>query len=151
MNKLSAEQLSIVNQAISILDQTIINREFSLTSPDLVRNYLRLKLEKKEREIFAVIFLDNQHRVIEYNEMFSGTISAAAVYPREILKRSLELNSAAIIIAHNHPSGKANESQADKMITERIQTALGVVDIRLLDHIIIGSGEMVSFAEKGFI
>lgn len=149
--KLNDSQLSVIEEAIKILDQTVVDRGLGLTNPNMVRDYLRLKLEKEEREIFSVLFLDNQHRIIEYNEMFKGTIDAAAVYVREIIKRGLEINCAALIISHNHPSGESKESLADRNITERIKQAADLVDIRLLDHIIIGSGEMVSFAEKGII
>jgi len=109
------------------------------------------KLRAREREIFAVLFLDNRHQVIEYSELFSGTIDAASVYPREIVKQALLLNSAAIILSHNHPSGVSEPSESDIKVTKRIKAALELVDIRLLDHIIVGGNETTSLTEKGII
>ena len=115
-----------------------------------VKEYLALKLGAHEREVFAVMFLDSQHRLISFEEMFFGTIDAASVYPREVLKMALRHNAAAVIFAHNHPSGVPEPSQADKRITERLVEALKLVDIRVLDHIVVGES-CVSFAEKGWI
>lgn len=123
----------------------------ALTSPDLVRQYLSARLRHHQREVFAVLFLDNQHRLITYAELFHGTIDSASVYPREVVKEALARNAAAIILAHNHPSGVAEPSQADRRITERIQAALELVDIRVLDHMVVGDSEVVSFAERGFL
>jgi DNA repair protein RadC len=123
----------------------------ALTSPVLVRQYLSARLRHQQREIFAVLFLDNQHRVICYEELFQGTIDGASVYPREVVKAALARNAAAVILAHNHPSGIAEPSQADKRITERLQAALELVDIRVIDHMVVGDGEVVSFAERGFL
>jgi len=121
------------------------------TNPSAVSSYLPIKLANQEREVFACLFLDNQHRLIQYEELFKGTIDSANVYPREVVKAALQHNAAAVIFAHNHPSGLATPSEADKRITERLKTALDTVDIRTLDHFVIGHNESVSFAEKGLL
>lgn len=122
-----------------------------LTSPDLVRNYLSAQLRHQPHEIFAVLFLDNQHRLIAYDELFYGTIDGASVYPREVVKKALARNSSAVILAHNHPSGIAEPSQADQRITQRLQDALNLVDIRVIDHMVVGDKEVISFAERGLL
>ena len=141
----------IINLAIKILDSQLKEKGDAFTSPQLTRNFLRLNLELLEHEVFAVMFLDNQHRLIEFKVMFSGTIDAASVYPREVVKAALLLNAAAVIFAHNHPSGISTPSRADRSLTERLSSALGLLDIRVLDHIIVGRGEMTSFAELGYL
>lgn len=123
----------------------------AFTRPELVRIYLQTELEHKEREVFWVLFLDNQHRLIKKEEMFLGTINTAAVYPREIVKSALFCNAAAIILAHNHPSGIAEPSNSDRIITEKIQKVAELVEIRVLDHFVIGKGCYVSFSEKGWL
>lgn len=123
----------------------------AFTSPELVRVYLQAELENKEREVFLVLFLDNQHRLIKKEEMFLGTINTAAIYPREIVKTALFCNAAAIILAHNHPSGIAEPSNSDKIITEKIQQVAELVEVRVLDHFIIGKGCYISFSEKGWL
>ncbi|MFU2090249.1 RadC family protein [Avibacterium avium] len=123
----------------------------AFTHPELVRMYLQTELEHKEREVFLVLFLDNQHRLIKKEEMFLGTINTAAVYPREIVKSALFCNAAAIILAHNHPSGIAEPSNSDRIITEKIQKVAELVEIRVLDHFVIGKGCYVSFSEKGWL
>ena len=123
----------------------------ALTSPQHTRRYLSQLLRDRHREAFYVLFLDNQHRVLTGEVLFEGTIDSASVYPREVVKRSLELNAAALILAHNHPSGVAEPSQADRRITRRISDALALVDIRILDHFVVGEGELVSFAERGWL
>ncbi len=122
-----------------------------LSSPQLVRDYLRAQLRHRQREVFALLFLDNQNRLIAYEELFQGTIDGASVYPREVVKQALARNAAAVILAHNHPSGVAEPSQADRRITQRLQDALALVDVRVLDHLVVGEGEPVSFAERGWI
>jgi DNA repair protein RadC len=122
-----------------------------LTSPDLVRDYLSAQLRHQPQEVFAVLFLDNQHRLIAYDELFYGTIDGASVYPREVVKKALSRNSSAVILAHNHPSGVAEPSQADQRITQRLQDALKLVDIRVIDHMIVGDKEVISFAERGLL
>lgn len=128
-----------------------LQRDSALTSPDLVREYLQLQLSDRSREVFACLLLDSQHRVICYEELFKGTIDSAAVHPREVVKLALSHNAAAMILAHNHPSGVAEPSQADQSITLRIKEALQLVDIRLLDHMVVGAGVTVSLAERGLI
>lgn len=128
-----------------------LQRGDALTSPQQTKLYLSGVLRDKQREEFYVLYLDNQHRVISGESLFQGTIDAASVYPREVVKRSLEHNAAAVIIAHNHPSGIAEPSQSDRRITRRISDALALVDIRILDHFVVGDGEIVSFAERGWI
>jgi len=123
----------------------------ALTSSELTRQYLRAKLRHYEHEVFACLYLDNQHRVVKLEELFSGTIDGAAVYPREVVKRCLHNNAAAVIFAHNHPSGIAEPSQADIGITQRLKAALNTIDVRVLDHIVVGRCEAVSFAERGLL
>ncbi|MFA7554583.1 MAG: DNA repair protein RadC [Spongiibacteraceae bacterium] len=131
--------------------QEALERGDSLTSPQLTRQYLLSCLRDQQQEQFGCLFLDSQHRVIKFETLFYGTIDAACVYPREVVKRSLQHNAAALILAHNHPSGVAEPSQADQRITERLIKALALVDIRVLDHFVVGDGELVSFAERGLI
>src|SRR5690606_24377404 len=122
-----------------------------LNSPDLVRRYLSAQLRHQPREVFAVLFLDNQNRLIIYEELFFGTIDGASVYPREVVKHALGHNAAAVILAHNHPSGVAEPSQADQRITQRLVAALELIDVRVLDHMVVGDAEVVSFAERGLL
>jgi len=122
-----------------------------ITDPVRTRKYLKTKLRNYEREVFACLYLDNQHRLINYEELFFGTIDGASVHPREVVKRCLAHNAAAIIFAHNHPSGLAEPSQADRRITDRLKSALTLVDVRVLDHMIVGESEVISFAERGLI
>ena len=123
----------------------------TLTSPDATRAYLSDQLRAYGHEVFACLFLDNQHRVIELEKMFRGTIDSASVYPREVVKSAIHHNAAAVIFAHNHPSGIAEPSQSDKQITEKLKQALLLLDIRVLDHFIIGDGIPFSFAENGLL
>ena len=122
-----------------------------LSSPNDTKNYLLAQLRAYPHEVFACLFLDNRHQVISFDKMFNGTIDGANVYPREVVKQALARNAAAVIFAHNHPSGVAEPSLADKNITQRLQKALKLVDIRVLDHFIIGDSTAVSFAELGLI
>ncbi len=128
-----------------------LERGEALTSPQHTKLFLLSMLRDRSREAFLVLFLDNQHRVIEYEVLFEGTIDAANVYPREVVKRSLHHNACALILAHNHPSGIAEPSQADRRITRRLVDALALVDIRVLDHFVVGDGDVVSFAERGWM
>jgi DNA repair protein RadC len=123
----------------------------SLSSPRATREFLSAKLRDLEHEVFCCLYLDKRHRLIHFEELFRGTIDGASVHPREIVKIALQRNSAAIIVAHNHPSGVAEPSQADELITQRVKEALALVDIRLLDHIIVGDGSCVSLAERGLV
>lgn len=128
-----------------------LKRGDALTSPQQTKLYLSSVLRDRQREAFYILFLDNQHRVIRDEILFEGTIDAASVYPREVVKRALHHNAAAVILAHNPPSGVAEPSQADRRITDRLRDALGLVEIRVLDHFVVGDGEVVSFAERGWI
>ncbi|OED40542.1 hypothetical protein ACH42_16170 [Endozoicomonas sp. (ex Bugula neritina AB1)] len=133
-----------------VLNQKLNNTD-ALDSPDTTRQYLQLHFQGMEREQFACLFLDTRHRIIALETLFQGTIDSAAVYPREIVKRALQLNASAVILCHNHPSGNPNPSQADIRITERIKSALQLVDINVLDHMIVGHGETLSMAEHGLM
>ncbi len=128
-----------------------LQRGASLTDPQATADYLQARLADREREIFACILLDNKHRVLHYEELFHGSLDAAQVHPREVVKLALARNAAAMIIAHNHPSGVAEPSRCDEAITLRIQEALALVDIRLLDHLIIGGNTSVSLAARGLL
>jgi DNA repair protein RadC len=123
----------------------------AMTSPGLVRDFLRSRLRHHLREVFAVMFLDNQNRLISFDELFFGTIDGASVYPREVVTRVLQHKAANVIFAHNHPSGIAEPSQADLHITRRLQSALELIDVKVLDHMIVGDTQVVSFAERGLI
>lgn len=146
------EQDATISSAISILENRArYTPGQMMLNPSHTRDYLRLKLSEKEHEVFFVIFLDNQHRLIKSEEMFQGTIDGASVYPREVAKVALECNAAAVILAHNHPSGVSEPSQADMRITEKLKSALLLLDIRILDHMIVGDTDVLSFAEKGLL
>ncbi len=123
----------------------------ALTSPEQTQRYLRLRLQGYPYEVFACLFLDNRHRVIAFEELFQGTIDGASVYPREVVRRSLHHNAAALIFSHNHPSGVAEPSRADEQITLRLKDALALIDVRVLDHIVVGSESSVSLAERGLL
>ena len=144
-------QLQAVMEMAKRHFKEIIQRGSALTSPEITRAYLSAQLRGYSYEVFACLFLDNQHRVIQLDELFRGTIDGASVYPREVVKQALYHNAAAVIFAHNHPSGVTEPSQADKQITEKLKKALDLFDIRVLDHFIIGDGEPYSFAEHGLI
>lgn len=140
----------VVYWAKEIVTKRFIRSNY-LTSPEATREFLKLTLVNESRENFLVIFLDNQHGVLSYETLFKGTIDTAAVYPREVVKSALNNNAAAVILCHNHPSGSAEPSPADRLITDRIVTALDTINIRVLDHLIIGGSTIVSFAERGLI
>ena len=127
-----------------------LNREISLTSPEQTRLYLQSMLRDTPHEVFACLMLDNKHRVISFRKLFNGSIGSASVYPREVVKRALADNAAAVILAHNHPSGVSEPSQADIDITRRLSEALALVDIRVLDHFVVGD-TVTSFSERGLI
>jgi DNA repair protein RadC len=128
-----------------------VHRGTSMSSPRAVREFLAVKLGTLEHEIFAVLLLDTRHRLIEYVELFRGTINGASVHPREVLKLALARNAAALVLAHPHPSGSPEPSQADELITQRLKEALALVDIAVLDHVIVAGGETVSLAERGLM
>ena len=144
-------QLQAVLEMARRFQSEQLRREPALTDVAVTRQFLISQLRDEPNEVFAMLLLDSQHRVIRFDKMFFGTIDAAAVYPRVLVKRALDLNAAAIILTHNHPSGVAEPSQADKQITRRIVDAMALVDIRVLDHFVIGDGVAVSFAERGLI
>lgn len=128
-----------------------VRRGQALSDPRTAAEYLRLQLQHLDHEVFAALFLDTQHRVLAYEELARGTLDGAAVYPREVVRRALRHNAAALIFAHNHPSGAPEPSAADRRLTERLCQALGLLDIRVLDHLVIGDGEPVSFAARGWL
>jgi len=128
-----------------------LRRGQALNDPNETRGYLHARLRDYTHEVFACLFLDTRHRLIVYEELFRGTIDGASVHPREVVHRALQHNAAAVILAHNHPSGVAEPSEADRRITRRLKDALGLVDIRVLDHLVIGDQDSVSFAEQGWI
>jgi len=128
-----------------------IQRDTLLNAPDKVRQYLRLRLGHLPHEVFLALFLDAQNRLIAPEELFRGTLTQTSVYPREVVKRALTLNAAAVVFAHNHPSGVAEPSRADEMLTRALKDALQLVDVRVLDHLIVAHGNVMSFAERGLI
>ncbi len=148
-----AHQTSNLNQLLEQAAEALAlkyKREGSFTNAENVKEYLKLKLGGYDREVFALMLLDNQHQLIHFEELFFGTIDAASVHPREVVKSALNANAAAVILAHNHPSGIAEPSQADKQITSKLVDALALIDVRVLDHIVVGES-CVSFAERGWI
>ncbi|MBL1321304.1 MAG: DNA repair protein RadC [Methylophaga sp.] len=150
MARRSLTDLQIIKAAKAILANKL-NRVDVFEDACVAKDYLITHFSNREHEVFSCLFLDNQHRLIAFEELFRGTIDGANVYPREVVKRALQLNAAAVIFAHNHPSGFTEPSQADKSITSRLQHALGVVDIGVLDHIIVGGGSAYSFSKHGLI
>ena len=144
------EKQSVITLAMKVL--AIKHRAGRpLLSPEATRNYLRLKLADYRNEVFGVLYLDNRHRIIALRELFQGTIDGASVYPRVVVQQAMELNAAALVLFHNHPSGVAEPSHADEAITRHLKAALALVDVRVLDHFVVSSGECVSFSESGLI
>ena len=141
---------AIIEDALKILANRIKRPDAYITCPSDIKAFARLELSEVEHEVFSVIFLDTRHGVIRYEEMFRGTIDGASVYPREVAKAALACNASAVIFCHNHPSGISEPSLADQAITRRLKDALALVDIRALDHFVIGA-EMTSFAERGLM
>ena len=141
----------IIEQALTILESRLRQPEQVIREPRDAVSYLQLAFNGLDRESFRVIFLNSQHGVIEIEELFQGTIDGAAVYPREVVKAALRFNAAAVILAHNHPSGCPKPSAADRRITERLSSALSLVDIRVIDHIVVGGAQTYSFAEHGLM
>lgn len=143
-----------VAAAIAIMDRTFSRNGWGgdcLGNPDASRDYLRLRMSGLEMEIFAAVFLDAQNRVISYEELFRGSLTQTSVFPREVVKRALEVNAAAIVFAHNHPSGAAEPSRADEVLTQTLKHTLSMVDVKVLDHFIIGHDAAMSFAERGLL
>ncbi|MBA4143789.1 MAG: DNA repair protein RadC [Nitrosospira sp.] len=145
-----AQLQAVLEMARRALEEKIKSVD-ALNSPRSVRDYLRLSLQGKKYEIFVGIFLDAQNRTIAAEELFRGTLTHTSVYPREVVKRALHHNAAAIIFAHNHPSGIAEPSHADELLTQSLKQALGLVEVKVLDHFIVGGGTAMSFAERGLI
>ena len=139
-----------IKRALKILDARMRSAP-ALSSPEAVRDYLRLLLHDRGHEVFVCVFLDAQHRVIACDELFRGTLAQTSVYPREVVKAALAHNAAAVIFAHNHPSGVAEPSRADELLTQTLKQALALVDVRVLDHFVVAGTALVSFAERGLI
>ncbi len=145
-----AEKSSLLALAMKVLSMRHY-RGRTLRSPDDTQAYLRLRLADKQAEIFGCLYLDNRHRVLELCELFHGTIDGTSVYPRVVVQQALEVNAAAVILFHNHPSGVAEPSQADERITRRLKNALELIDVRVLDHFIVAAGDSVSMAARGIL
>ena len=141
----------IIRQAIALLEQRVFKAGPLLDQPQAVKDYLRLKLVAEPNEVFAIVFMNSQHRVLAYEPMFKGSLDSTAVYPRVVVQRALELNAGAVILAHQHPSGCTEPSSADRVLTDRLKAALALIDVRVLDHIIVGQGTPYSFAESGLL
>ncbi len=141
----------IIRSAIAILESRLVDTDGQISSPNDVQNYVTLKLAGRKSEVFGLLLLDNRHNVIEYRELFHGTIDGAAVYPREVVRTILDANAAAVVIFHNHPSGNVQPSDSDQRITARIRQATDIIDVRLLDHIVCGGADSFSFAEHGLL
>lgn len=140
----------VIAHARALMAQQL-RRGVEMTSVSVVRDYLRLNMGLLEHEVFVVIFLDAQLRLIEVQPMFRGTVVQTAVYPREVVKAALSLNATSVLVAHNHPSGVAEPSRADEVLTTALKSALSLVDVRLLDHLVVSAGEVVSLAERGLL
>ncbi|KAJ8739071.1 DNA repair protein RadC [Aeromonas veronii] len=139
--------LTIANQ----IARQKLAKGVAITDKHLAQQALQTLLQSREHEVFAILFLDNLHRILAYEELFRGTLSSASVYPREVVKRALALNAAALMLVHNHPSGHPEPSRADIEITQRLQSALSLVDIRTLDHLVVASNGVVSLKERGYM
>lgn len=146
----SAQLAAVYELARRALEEGALGKD-ALTSPEAARTYLRHTLGPRPHEVFAAVWLDAQHRVIEFQELFEGTLTQTSVYPREVVKHALRRNAAAVIFAHNHPSGVAEPSQSDRSLTETLRRALDLVDVRVLDHFVVGHGAALSFAERGLL
>lgn len=151
ISNLLPEAQHIVLEALAILEHRLRQPGISFISSDETRDWLRLKMAGLEREEFIVLFLDNQHQLLANETLFTGTINHTEVYPREIVKAALRYNAAAVILAHNHPSGMAEPSKADRLITNSLKSALLLVEVRILDRFVVGRPDIVSFAERGWL
>ncbi|MBK1630649.1 DNA repair protein RadC [Thiohalocapsa halophila] len=149
--ELDTDERALIQRAIACLEAHYHVRKEALTSPDETRDYLKLRLAGVPYEVFAILLLDNRHRVLQYRELFRGTIDGASVHPREVVREAMRWNAAAVILAHNHPSGVAEPSQADLRITQQLKDALSLIEVRVLDHIVIGEGAGTSLAERGLL
>jgi DNA repair protein RadC len=149
LNKAHPE--AVIAHALKLMESRLQTHDPALTSPQAVRDYLRLRIADREHEVFVVLYLDSQHRLIAAEELFRGTLAETGVYPREVVKAALRHNAAAVIFAHNHPSGVAEPSRADELLTQALKQALALVDIRTLDHFVVAGAKVVSFAERGLL
>ena len=140
----------VIRRALQLLDERMRSGS-ALESPDAVRDYLKLLLHDREREVFVVVFLDAQHRVISADELFRGTLNQTSVYPREVVKAALKRNAAAVIFAHNHPSGVAEPSRSDELLTQALKDALALIEVKVVDHFVVAGAASVSFAERGLL
>lgn len=140
----------VLNHARRVLAHRV-RRGATMSSPQAVKDHLRLEIGMLEHEVFCVLFLDAQHRIIALKQMFRGTVTQTSVYPREVVKEALSLNAAAVILAHNHPSGAVEPSRADEYLTQTLKTALVLVDVRVLDHLVVAGADVCSFAERGLL
>lgn len=147
----SSVEKQIIDQAVALIESKARVNAAVFTNAESVKSYLMCSLVPNEREVFKVLLLDTQHRLIDSVDLFFGTIDCAAVYPREVVKLALRKNAAAVILSHNHPSGLSEPSQADIKITEKIKSALQLIDVRLLDHFVVSVGGSVSLAERGLV
>ena len=145
-----AEVAAVIELARRALTQQLAQTPV-FDSPAKVKNYLQLQLGGRNFEVFAVMFLDVQSRLLKFEEMFRGSLTQTSVYPREVVKRALELHAYAVVLAHNHPSGVAEPSASDEYLTQTLMAALKLVDVRVLDHLVVGTGEVISFAERGLL
>ena len=145
-----AELAAVLEMARRALAQRLVDAPV-FDSPQAVKDFLQLQLGSLAHEVFAVLFLDIQHRMISFDRLFTGTLGQTSVYPREVVKLALARNAGAVILAHNHPSGLAEPSRADEYLTQTLKSALGLVDVRVLDHMVVGRGQVVSFAERGLL
>ena len=148
---LTATESRTLARAAAILERHTLQGRDALTSPQAVRDYLRTRLACLPHEVFACLFLDSQNRLIACEELFRGTLAQTSVYPREVVKAALARNAGAVIFAHNHPSGVAEPSRADELLTSALKQALALVDVRTLDHVIVAGSQAVSFAERGLL
>ncbi|OKP23796.1 RadC family protein [Serratia fonticola] len=147
----TVNQQQIVSQALAILETQLKHRPYTFNAPEAVKAWLKLHLQPQGRECFMVLFLDNRHRLIASETLSIGTFNATVVYPREVVTRALHHGAAAVILSHNHPAGEAEPSDADRALTDRLVSALDLVGVRVLDHLIIGDGEPLSLAERGWL
>jgi DNA repair protein RadC len=145
------QENQLIDKAMQILDHRLFAHGPRFTSPEAVAHYLKLQLVAQAHEVFAMVFFDAQHRVLAFEVLFHGSIDGASVHPRQVIKRSLVHNAAAAILVHNHPSGCTEPSQADRVLTARLKEALALIDVRVLDHFIVGEGRPLSFAECGWL
>lgn len=145
------EEDNVIQMALSILHQRVMQEKDVIAGPDAMKQYLKVRLAQVECELFGIVFIDTKHKVIAIENMFRGTLTKTSVYPREVVKDSLRHNAAAVVLYHNHPSGSPEPSEADKQLTNCLQQALKLVDVQVLDHVVIAGINCVSFAELGLL